>query len=228
MGKRVSHSLLDPLITPLVLPLYRLLHIPRPFPPEGIVVAGHLVAILGAVGFAFSTEAWWGGLLAAAGVAGNHVADMVDGTHARQTGQCRNGGELLDHFMDPLSFSYWMIGMGTSCGSLEMALVGVIVIYATAVLTSIRAKLTGEFTLTHFGPTEMKTLLVLYAITLTVITLTTPTVNTESVAFYAFGTLVVVGVLQLLRSLVASVRLVNRDGAPPDTSDWELGRDKSA
>lgn len=29
MSKRISHSLLDPLLVPAVKPLYRLLHIPR-------------------------------------------------------------------------------------------------------------------------------------------------------------------------------------------------------
>ena len=49
------------------------------------MVCGHLIAIGGAVGFAFSASYWWGGLLAAAGVAGNHLSDMVDGTQARRT-----------------------------------------------------------------------------------------------------------------------------------------------
>ena len=87
MGKRVSHSVLDPYLSPLVPPLYRLLPIPKRFPPEGIVVTGHLIAICGAVGFAYSTHRPWAGLVAAACVAGSHLADMVDGTHARTTGR---------------------------------------------------------------------------------------------------------------------------------------------
>ena len=35
----------------------------------------------------------------------------------------------------------------------------VICLYATAVLTNIKAKMIGEFTLARFGPTEFKTLL---------------------------------------------------------------------
>jgi archaetidylinositol phosphate synthase len=94
MSKRISHSLLDPLIGPRLKILYPLLRIPRAFPPEGIILVGHLMAILGAIGFAFSTRFWWGGLLAVSGVVGNHTADCLDGTHARSTGQCRNGVDL--------------------------------------------------------------------------------------------------------------------------------------
>ena len=95
MSRRVSHSVLDPVIGPKLKALYPHLRIPNTFPPEGIVLAGHALAIVGAVGFAFSATHWWGGLLAALGVIGNHTADCVDGTHARSTGQCRNGGELV-------------------------------------------------------------------------------------------------------------------------------------
>ena len=106
MSKRVSHSLLDPFIGPPIKALYPRLNIPAWFPPEGIVLAGHGLAIVGALGFAFATRNVWGGLCVAIGVAGNHFADCIDGTHARSTDQCRNGGELLDHFTDPLSFTY--------------------------------------------------------------------------------------------------------------------------
>jgi len=84
MSRRVSHSLLAPII-------------------------GHLSAIAGAVGFAFSTEAWWGGVVGCLGVIGNHTADCLDGTHTRSTGQCRNGGKLLDHVTDPLMVGVAML-----------------------------------------------------------------------------------------------------------------------
>jgi len=109
MSKRISKSLLDPWVGPPIKSLYEILPIPSWFPPKGIVGLGHLSAIAGALGFAYSTSTTWGGLLAALGVFGNHAADCVDGTHARRTNQCRNGGELLDHFTDPLSFSYWLV-----------------------------------------------------------------------------------------------------------------------
>ena len=227
MGKRVSHSLLDPWVAPWVPRLYRLLPIPRAFPPEGIVLGGHLLGAAAAVGFAFSTVYWWGGLLGAVGVAGNHLADMIDGTHARRTGQCRNGGELLDHFTDPLSFSYWMVGFGASVERLDLALAAVIIIYATALLTSLRAKLTGEFILARFGPTEMKALFVLYGLVLTVLLLRgSENGKGAQVALGFLVFLVVLGVLQLVWNLVSAVRHVNREGAAPDTSDWEIASRK--
>ena len=218
MSRRVSHSLLDPFIAPLVPTLYRALPIPRRFPPEGLVILGHLIAIGGAVGFALSTRFWWGGLLAAIGVAGNHLCDMIDGTHARRTGQCRNGGELLDHFFDPLSFSFWMVGLGVAAARLDLSLAVVIAIYATAVMTSIRAKITGEFSLSRFGPTEFKSLLIILGIALAATSLADGA--TESVVIWSLWALAVLGGLQLVVGLVQSVRDVNASSAPPDTSEW--------
>lgn len=219
MSKRISHSILDPFIGPRLKALYPHLHIPRWFPPEGIVLTGHALAILGAVGFAFSTRFWWGGLLAAIGVIGNHTADCVDGTHARATGQCRNGGELLDHFTDPLSFAYWLVGLGIAAESIELALVAVICLFAIAVLTNIKAKLLGEFTLTSFGPTEFKSVLVLLGITLASICWSQPLVATH-VAWVSMAILVAVGLIQIPVQLVRGVREVNRHGAAPDQSEW--------
>ncbi len=222
MSQRISHSVLDPVIGPRLKSLYPHLRIPKTFPPEGIVLAGHLCAAVGAVGFALSTTHWWGGLLAAFGVIANHTADCVDGTHARTTNQCRNGGELLDHFTDPLSFAYWLVGIGFACGRLDFALVAVICLFATAVLTNIKAKLIGEFTLSKFGPTEFKSLLAVFGITLSALTLWT-SLSTIAVATWFFGTLILVGLVQLPIQLFRSVREVNEKGNEPDTSEWISG-----
>lgn len=225
MGKRISHSLLDPWLRPPLKGLYAVLPIPRRFPPEGIVLAGHAFAILAAVGFAYSTNLWWAGLVAAVAVLANHTADCLDGTHARSTGQCRNGGELLDHFTDPLSFSYWLVGISVSCGRLDLGLVAVICLYATAVLTNIKAKMIGEFTLARFGPTEFKTLLVVYGIAMTALVRFSPESQMPgdwSLRFFAL--LIGVGVLQLLVNLCLAVREVNQHGAPPDTTEWITNR----
>ena len=219
MSKRISHSVLDPIIGPRLKALYPRLHIPNWFPPEGIVLVGHTLAIVGAVGFALSTRFWWGGLLAAIGVIGNHTADCVDGTHARTTGQCRNGGELLDHFTDPLSFAYWLVGIGVAAASTELALVAVICLFAIGILTNIKAKLMGEFTLASFGPTEFKTVLTLLGLTLMSLFLVDPSMTTK-VAFVAMSVLVVVGLIQLPIQLVRAVRDVNRHGSAPDQSEW--------
>lgn len=226
MSKRISHSVLDPWLTIPLKNLYRWLPIPKRFPPEGIVFTGHLFAIAAAVGFAYSTEEWWGGVLVAIGVAGNHISDCLDGTHARSTNQCRNGGELLDHFFDPLSFSYWIVGMSVSIGRLDLGLAGVICLYATAVLTSIKAKLIGEFTLASFGPTEFKTLLVLYGLLLTAVTKNLISgIDALTAACWWFVILLSIGILQLIINLMTAVRDVNRHGESPDTSEWETTRE---
>lgn len=217
---RVSHSLLDPIVGPPLKALYPYLHLPKRLPPEAIVLTGHLSAIAGAIGFAFSATTWWGGLLAAAGVAGNHTADCLDGTHARQTGQCRNGGELLDHFTDPLSFAYWLIGIAVACGRLDIGLVAVCCLFAFAVLTNIKAKMTGEFTLAKFGPTEFKAALVLFGAALTTWMLLLGSASTIFAATWIFAGMAVGGVLFLIHQLVTSVREVNECGKPADTSEW--------
>jgi phosphatidylglycerophosphate synthase len=152
---------------------------------------------------------------------------VLDGTHARATGQCRNGGELLDHFVDPLSFSYWAAGLAFSATAYSawapwLGVAGVIAIYAMAVLTNIRAKMIGEFTLARFGPTEFKTLLVLFGLAQAAIGLSQPTANlTSALAFWFVSALVAAGVVQLVVSLWQSVRDVNALGAAPaDTTEW--------
>ena len=231
MAQRVSHSLLDPMITGPLKSLYPRLRIPRSLPPEAIVGCGHAAAAAGAVGFALSSRFGWAGGLAAAGVALNHTCDVLDGTHARSTGQCRNGGELLDHFVDPLSFSYWAAALAFSAGAYTeyfavapwLGVAGVIVIYATAVLTSIRAKMIGEFTLNRFGPTEFKTLLVLLGLSQTALIGFGDGEAAPLVAFWFVVVLVVAGVVQLVVSLWTSVREVNAVGsAPADTTEWQL------
>jgi phosphatidylglycerophosphate synthase len=155
---------------------------------------------------------------------------MVDGTHARATEQCRNGGELLDHFTDPLSFSYWMVGLGVACGRLDLSLLAVISIYASAVLTNIRAKITGEFLLHRLGPTEFKALLAGCGAALAISShLGQPAIGTANIAKWMLLILGAALALQTVVSLISAVRAVNRDQAPADTSEWVVsGADKDA
>jgi phosphatidylglycerophosphate synthase len=221
VGKRISHSVLDPYLSNPIKARYDWFPIPKRLPPEAIVVTGHLLALAGGVGFAYSTTYWWGGLVAALGVVLSHVADLLDGTHARRTGQCRNGGELLDHFLDPLSFSYLLIGLCLSSGRWDLAVAAVLCLYATAVLTNIKAKLIGEFTLASFGPTEFKTLLAAFGLfQMTWMLLPSVPVPATVVALWFTGMLLVVGLIQLVVNLVKAVIEVNRHGAAPDTTEW--------
>jgi archaetidylinositol phosphate synthase len=227
MSQRVSYSLIDPWVTRPLKGVYGRLPIPRSLPPEAIVLGGHVAAIAGAVGFALSANYVWAGVLAAVGVALNHTCDVLDGTHARATGQCRNGGELLDHFVDPLSFSYWAAGLAVAASgywalAAWIGVAGVIAIYATAVLTNIRAKMVGEFTLARFGPTEFKSLLVLFG--LTQAALLAAGFSAAGLAAFCFiAALTAAGVVQLIVSLYQAVRDVNAHGAAPaDTTEWEI------
>ncbi len=228
MAKRVSHSYIDPWLMPWIKGLYRHLHIPASYPPEGIIAVGHLFAILAAVGFAYATTRWWGGLLVAVGVVANHLADCMDGTHARTTQQCRNGGELLDHFVDPLSFSYYLCGLAVSIGRLDLGLAAVICLYATAVLTNIKAKMIGEFTLAAFGPTEFKALLVGYGCLSLVLQSRARQgffpewLTALGLAQGFLWILLIVGILQLTWNLMRSVQEVNAATSAPDTTDWQV------
>jgi archaetidylinositol phosphate synthase len=221
VGKRVSHSVLDPYLSIPIKQRYDWFPIPKRLPPEAIVILGHLLALAGAVGFAYSTTYWWGGLLAALGVILSHIADLLDGTHARRTGQCRNGGELLDHFLDPLSFSYLLIGLCLSCERWDLAVAAVLCLYATAVLTNIKAKLIGEFTLASFGPTEFKTLLAGFGLMQMIwMLLPSAPVPASLTALWFIAILLAVGVIQLVVNLINAVIEVNRHGSAPDTSEW--------
>ena len=221
MAKRISHSLLDPFLMPPIKGMYKHLPIPESFPPEGIIAIGHVLAIIGAIGFAFSTTRWWGGILVAIGVAGNHIADCLDGTHARSTGQCRNGGELLDHFADPLSFSYWLFGIAIGISSPVMGMAAIICLYATAVLTNIKAKMVDEFTLASLGPTEFKTLLSVCGIVLSVMTMLGMASAAGSLLFWFFAILLTVGIIQLIIGLYQAVVEVNQTEAT-DKADWDI------
>ncbi|MEZ6117575.1 MAG: CDP-alcohol phosphatidyltransferase family protein [Pirellulaceae bacterium] len=221
--KRISYSLFDPWIGPLVKKIYPILRIPIWFPPEGLILVGHLCAVIGAVGFAFSLTAWWGGWLAAFGVIGNHFFDCTDGTHARATNQCRNGGELLDHFTDPLSFAYWLIGWSVAIGRLDLGMAALVILFATAVLTNIKAKLTGEFTLASFGPTEFKAILVVVGAALSILTMLSAEFTTAT-ALFAYWTLLTIGCVQLITGLWRAVHDVNRSSVPADVSEWQVGR----
>ncbi|MFV0443740.1 MAG: CDP-alcohol phosphatidyltransferase family protein [Planctomycetaceae bacterium] len=227
MSQRISLSWLDPLLTTPLKRQYRRLSLPSQLPPEAIVGLGHLAAMAAAIGWAFATTRWWGGLLGAAGVVGNHLCDIFDGTHARATGQCRHGGELLDHFTDPLSFSYILAGIGVGMGRLDLALAGVIVLMATAVLTNIRAKLTGKFTLDRLGPTEFKALLAVGGGVVWGLQVSCGGVIATRVLVGSFRLLLTLAAVQLVVQVIKSVREVNRLPTAPDASDWRSRDDEA-
>jgi hypothetical protein len=117
-----------------------------------------------------------------------------------------------------------MIGLGVAADSLALALAAVIALFATAVLTSIKAKMTGRFTLARVGPTEFKALLTLYALTIAAVAFTRPD-NAPAVSLITFAALTAALVIQLIINLITAIDEVNRDDtSKPDTTDWQLQR----
>ncbi len=229
MSKRISYSLLDPYLTHPLKQLYTVKGLPTKLPPECVVLAGHLFAILAGIGFYFSAHYWWGGIIAALGVALNHWADVWDGTHARATNQCRNGGELLDHFLDPISFSWYLIGISLACGLQTLGTIAVICLMAMAVLTNIKAKMTGEFTLSTIGPTEFKTALVFTGIILSFAHyFQLESTIIQKYLGIGFGVLTGFGVIQLVVNLIQSVKEVNTKGTKADTTEWVTVRSEDS
>ena len=104
---------------------------------------------------------------------------------------------------------------------------GLIVMYATAVLTNIKAKMLGEFTLATFGPTEFKTGLVGLGMSLAMMHFLQPS-YVENTVWVSLRISVIVGAGQLGKGLVSAVREVNQNGAPPDTSEWETVRENKS
>ena len=113
-----------------------------------------------------------------------------------------------------------MIGMSIAAGMPYIGIICILSIYGTAVLTNIRAKIIGEFTLAAFGPTEFKTLLVLFGGVLFLVGMKYSGAGVPLIA-RALEVLAVLGVLQLVWGLRSAVLEVNRSGTKPDTSEWE-------
>ena len=101
---------------------------------------------------------------------------------------------------------------------------GIIVIYATSVLTNIRAKLVGEFTLDRFGPTEFKTPLMTLAVAEAIL-VSSPEGRdlAPPLAWWFMAIVTAAGGAQLAISIWSTVREVNAVGATPaDTTEWKL------
>lgn len=216
---RISHSLLDPYLTTPLRAWYPFLALPKRLPPEAIVIAGHVCGVLAAISLALSPS--WSLLAVFAGlfVVGHHLCDIFDGQHARATGQCRHGGELLDHFLDPLSISYLVLGWAWAAGTPALAIPGVLVVMGTAVLTNIKAKLGGAFELSRLGPTEFKAFMACMPIAAG-IGLTFAPAITQQVLWWTLAAMTAAAVLRLPFELVAAVRDVNRSDKAIDTTEW--------
>jgi len=194
--------------------VYRMLHIPRWLPPEAIVILGFLFSVAAAFGFSYAHLHPHAALLASLFVYGNMVSDYMDGRHARATGQCRNGGEILDHFFDPLSFAVIVIGIGASVNRLDLAIGSVLGIYGNAALVFQEAMIMTVLTLKKVGPNEARLLFMGYGVLVWWLKSEAVTVN-----FLYVSAALSLG--QLVIELVRTVNRVNRDGPPPDNTPWQ-------
>eukprot|EP01098_Paradermamoeba_levis_P006783 TRINITY_DN2825_c0_g1_i1.p1 TRINITY_DN2825_c0_g1~~TRINITY_DN2825_c0_g1_i1.p1 ORF type:complete len:256 (+),score=73.77 TRINITY_DN2825_c0_g1_i1:875-1642(+) len=198
---------------------YKWLNIPSSFPPEGIVLLGFAFSALAAFFFAYSTTVPICGLLAALCVYGNFVSDYMDGRHARSTGQCRNGGELLDHFFDPLSFSVVITGVGYAVGRLDLSLAVTIGIYGNVAIVFQEAMIMGVLTLKSIGPNEARLLYIFLGILQTC----SMAFKWFSPTFFPYALLYTSALLslgQMVVELINTVNRVNKFGPPPDNEGW--------
>eukprot|EP00013_Stygamoeba_regulata_P018273 CAMPEP_0177678536 /NCGR_PEP_ID=MMETSP0447-20121125/29062_1 /TAXON_ID=0 /ORGANISM="Stygamoeba regulata, Strain BSH-02190019" /LENGTH=241 /DNA_ID=CAMNT_0019187547 /DNA_START=252 /DNA_END=977 /DNA_ORIENTATION=+ len=224
-GMKVSYSIVD-LYFRYVLPgerVYRALRIPKWVWPEAIVFTGFFFSCLAGLSFSCAVTSAWGGALAALFVYGNLIADHMDGRHARATNQCTNGGEILDHFFDPLSFSVITIGIAYAVGRLDLALLTVLGIYGNVSTVFQEAKITGTLALKTVGPAEARILFMTFGL---VTSYLQHAYGQDYAASFVTSFLVFTGVLtlgQMSVELFRTVRRVNREGPPPDCSPWKVG-----
>ena len=224
MAARVSRSLLDPVLTQPLRSLYPRLGLPRRLPPEAIVLAGNAAAVGAAVCFALVVGTPWLGLVGAALVAAYHFADVFDGQHARATGQCRNGGELLDHFCDPVSLSCIAAGWAFAADAPLLAVPAVLLIMAKGLLANLTAKLGGDFEVGRFGPTEFKAGLAVLLLAAAVV----PAGVLQPALWWGFVGVLAVTAVSFPFELVRSIKAVNRSGVEADTSEWVLAGEPPA
>ena len=70
----------------------------------------------------------------------------------------RNGGEVLDHFFDPLSFCVIIWGIGACCESYNMAIICVLGIYCNATILFQEAMIMKTLEMKAIGPNEARVL----------------------------------------------------------------------
>ena len=219
---KISHSRIDPFIFPIATKLYHSLRIPPSVRPELILLSGHVIALCGAIAFWAAQLIYWYGLLATFFVLAYQFTDILDGLHARSTSQCRNSGEFLDHFLDPLSFSYLLVGLSLYVNSLPLAVASVICMFATATLINVRAQITRQFTLPTFGATELRLSLAFIGVALSVLSSFSGPIIAKVVIEILLWVLLAVGLGQLIVQLIRTCRQIDALGIQPNTSPWEI------
>lgn len=217
---KISSSRIDARLVPIVRGFYAAHPIPSRVPPELIVISGHLVALIAGLSLALSTRAWWWGVIGAVCVFLNQITDMLDGTHARATGQCRNSGDLLDHFLDPLSYAYWVIGIGVAADSIALVIPALLLLYSFITLTYILQRMTGELRIPRLGSTEYRFFIVLYGIISALICAILGESVAIRVAFYSLLAMMISYFLELVLQLRKSIKRVDTEFKLQDVDAW--------
>lgn len=225
--RKVSHSVIDILLNRrfrLKPRLYRILPIPRKLPPEALVGTGFAMAVTSGLAFSQSADGWWGAAAALFAVL-YWLCDLVDGEHARQTGQCRNGGELLDHFADPLAISIVAVGVGFSISSTWLGFVSALLVYANAYLVMLRTSITGVLIMPRMGTAEAVAAAVILGVGSTLCATTGHQQGGEIFRTAMLAAAAGTACLQVTTGLVSAVREVNRPihDASRDDRRWTLG-----
>jgi archaetidylinositol phosphate synthase len=128
--------------------------------PDWLTGIGLLGAILAFGGYAWSSQYPQFLWLASFGLIVNWFGDSLDGSLARfrQIERARYGF-YLDNSVDIFEQFLLAIGLGLSgILRIELALLGLAIFYAMSILTLIRARVFGEFSMDYggLGPTELR------------------------------------------------------------------------
>jgi len=142
----------------------------------------------------------------------------MDGRHARTTGQCRNGGELLDHFFDPLSFSVIIIGFGVAVNQPYLALLTVLGIYCNVAIVFQEAMIMGTLTLKVIGPNEARVLYMFAGLVQSTVVYSGLPGHVVPLGMLVVATLL--SVVQTIVELYKTVEKVNKYGPEPDNDGW--------
>jgi archaetidylinositol phosphate synthase len=159
--QRSNSGLLEPFETPAL--QWLAIRTPKWVTPDVLTAIGFLGALGVFASYALSADhpaLLW---LASAGLFINWLGDSLDGTLARYRGIERpRYGFYLDNAIDVPEQLLLALGLALSgIFRVELALLGLIAFYMMSILTLIRAKTVGEFTLAYvgLGTTELRLLI---------------------------------------------------------------------
>jgi archaetidylinositol phosphate synthase len=159
--QRSNNGILEPFETPAL--RWLAARVPNWVTPNGLTAIGFLGALGVFASYALSAShpaLLW---LASAGLFMNWLGDSLDGTLARYRGIERpRYGFYLDNAIDVPEQLLLALGLALSgIFRVELAFLALIVFYMMSILTLIRAKTMGEFTLAYvgLGTTELRILI---------------------------------------------------------------------